>query len=597
MNAIFDVSPIPTQTMKSGSIASGGIGRRISTIGSSRLRTTGKCPAGSPRASARRAPVAKPTTTRSSVAATWPQSWPVAASSATFPRTRHGPARKIGLKRFPSTTSPDARLHTRRKATTAPARRTHARPRGSGAPWSPHSTRSVTVFTNLTSSRRAHGVTASAAAVWWTYLTRGAAGQDGAEALYCAAMGDLLLRRGVVDGRRRDVAIRDGRIRRLGVDLDPTGYDALDVTDKLVLSGFVESHIHPDKAFIADRTEGLRAGGPSAQTLVVELKKAFTVDDVYRRARRVMELAVRHGCTTMRAHVEIDAFVELRGVEALRRLQADFAGVLDLELIAFAQEGIFHDSVTRDLLREALKAGLKTPGGCPYMDGDQRAHIDWFFETAQGFGVPLDFHADSGDDPAQLTTSYIADQTLARGMQGRVTLGHLCLLDVLEPEHRARVIDRIREAGIHAISLPATELHVKARTDARRTWRGVTRIGELREAGVNVSISTNNIVNPFTPYGHPDLLRQALVTAMAAHLGNLDQLAWLPELITINPARALGLSGYGLAAGCRADLVLLDARDAAPAIPEQARKLYVLKAGRIVARNTRTSELSLPRRG
>src|SRR5438034_26712 len=130
-----------------------------------------------------------------------------------------------------------------------PTRRTHARPRGSGAPWSPHSTRSVTVFTNMTSSRRAHGVTASAAAaMWWTYLTRRAAGQDGAEALYCAAMGDLLLRRGVVDGRRRDVAIRDGRIRRLGVDLDPTGYDALDVTDKLVLPGFVESHIHPDRS-------------------------------------------------------------------------------------------------------------------------------------------------------------------------------------------------------------------------------------------------------------------------------------------------------------------------------------------------------------
>src|SRR2546425_973666 len=177
-------------------------------------------------------------------------------------------------------------------------------------------------------------------------------------------------------------------------------------------------------------------------------------------------------------------FVELRGVEALRRLQADFAGVLDLELIAFAQEGVFHDSVTRDLLREALKAGLKTLGGCPYMDRDQRAHIDWFFETAQAFGVPLDFHADSGDDPAQLTTSYIADQTLARGMQGRVTLGHLCLLDVLEPEHRARVIDRIREAGIHVIRLPATERHVKARPAARRTGWGVPRIGELREAGV-----------------------------------------------------------------------------------------------------------------
>ena len=403
----------------------------------------------------------------------------------------------------------------------------------------------------------------------------------------------LLLQQGLVGGRRQDIAIRDGRIERIDARLDPRGHEALDATDKLVLPGFVESHIHPDKAFIADRTEGLRAGGPSAQTLVAALKKDFTVDDVYRRARRVMELAVRHGCTSMRAHVEIDSFVELRAVEALRRLQTDLAGVLDLQLIAFAQEGIFHENLTRDLLREALKAGLPVLGGCPYMDRDQRAHIDWFFDTAEAFGVRLDFHADSSEDPAMLTCDYIAEQAIARGMQDRVTLGHLCTLDVLEPEHRARVIDRLAAARLHVISLPATELHVKARTDLRRTWRGVTRLGELRAAGVNVALSTNNIVNPFTPYGHPDLLRQALVAAMVSHLGNLDQMASLLELITVNPARAIGLQGYGLAEGARADVVVLDARDPAEAITEQAEKLLVVKSGRVVARSRRTTELHI----
>ncbi len=406
-------------------------------------------------------------------------------------------------------------------------------------------------------------------------------------------MPDLLLRQGLVAGRRQDVAICNGRIDRIGDRLEAAGATVVDVVDRLVLPGFVESHIHLDKAFIADRTQGLRAGGPTPQTLVAELKKSFTVDDIYRRARRVMELAIRHGCTTMRAHVEIDVFVGLRGVEAMRRLQAELAGVLDLRLIAFAQEGIFHDDVTQGLLREALKSGLDALGGCPYMDRDQRRHIDWFFDTAEAFGVPLDFHADSSDDPALLTSDYIAEQTIARRLHGRVTLGHLCMLDVLAPDHRARLIDRLREAGIHVISLPATELHVKARTDDRRTWRGVTRIGELRAAGVNVAISTNNVVNPFTPYGHPDLLRQSLVIAMAAHLGNLDQMSSLLDLITTNPARAIGLADYGLAEGRRADLVVLDARDAAQAITEQAEKLLVVNAGRIVARNTRTTELLL----
>jgi len=404
-------------------------------------------------------------------------------------------------------------------------------------------------------------------------------------------MGSLFLRDGIVDGRPQDILIGDGRIQRIEASLDAAGAEIIDVGGKLVLPGFVETHIHPDKAFIADRTEGLRAGGPTAQTLVAALKRQFTVDDIYRRARRVMELAVRHGCTTMRAHVEIDAFVELRGVEAMQRLQKELAGTLDLELIAFAQEGIFHDGVTKDLLREGLKRGLRWLGGCPYMDKDQRAHIDWFFETAQALGVPLDFHADSSDNPAMLTSDYIAEQAIARGMQGRVTLGHLCMLDVLEPAQRTQVVTRLREARIHVISLPATELHVKARTDTRRTWRGVARLGELREAGLNVAVSTNNIVNPFTPYGHPDLLRQALVTAMVAHLGNLDQMAWLLELVTTNAARAIGVEGYGLAEGCRADLVVLDARDAAQAITEQAEKLYVIKNGRVVARNLRESTL------
>jgi len=407
-------------------------------------------------------------------------------------------------------------------------------------------------------------------------------------------MSALFLRGGLVGGRTQDVAIRDGRIHAIGSGLTAAAAEVLDVRDKLVLPGFIETHIHPDKAFIAERTEGLRAGGPTAQTLVAELKKQFTVDDVYARARRVMEMAVRHGCTTMRAHVEIDAFVEMRGVEALRRLQRDMAGMLDLELIAFAQEGIFNDTVTKDLLREGLTTGLGWLGGCPYMDEDQRGHIDWFFETAQEFGVPLDFHADSADDPALLTCDYIAEQTIKRGMQGRVTLGHLCMLDVLEPAHRAQVVAKLREARIHVISLPATELHMKGRTDTRRTWRGVARLGELRDAGLNVVISTNNIVNPFTPYGHPDLLRQMLVSAMAMHLGNLDQLAWLPELVTTNAARAIGVDGYGLAEGCRADLVVLDARDAAQAITEQSEKLYVIKNGKVVARNRRVTELLPP---
>src|SRR5262249_51726193 len=250
-------------------------------------------------------------------------------------------------------------------------------------------------------------------------------------------------------------------------------------------------------AFIADRTHGLTAGGPTPQVLVAEQKKTFTGDDVYRRARRALGLAVRHGCPTMRAHVGVDGFVEMRAVEALRRLQKDLAGVLDLQLIAFAQEGIFDEQKpTQGMLRDALRGGLENLGGAPFMDPKhQREHIDWFFETAREFGVPLDFHADSGDDVAMLTTDYIAEQTIRHRMQGRVTVGHVGMLDAMVPAHRAEVIAKLREAQVHVISLPATEMHVKGRTDAQKTWRGGTRPGEVREAGAGNWNSTGNNTN------------------------------------------------------------------------------------------------------
>ena len=389
-------------------------------------------------------------------------------------------------------------------------------------------------------------------------------------------MDDLLIQGGIIAGQRQDVAIAEGRIRRIAPDLPARARSTIDATGRLVLPGFVESHIHPDKAYVADRTAGLRPGGPTPQVLVAELKRAFTVEDIHARARRVLLAAVRHGCTIMRAHVEIDSFVELRGVEAMRRLQAELADVLDVELIAFAQEGIFHDRVTQGLLRDALAMGLPVLGGCPYMDDDPRRHIDWFFDTAQAAGVPLDFHADSSDDPAQLTAEYIAEQTIARGMQGRVTLGHLCMLDILEPARRARVIDRLRDAGVHVISLPATELHVKGRA-ASRTWRGITRIEELRAAGVNVSISTNNIVNPFTPYGRPiSSARRSSRPWPPISATSTSSPGFSTSLPSSRPGPWAGLTaGWPRAAGptwwCSTPPT------SATAITEQAEKLWVVK--------------------
>jgi cytosine deaminase len=399
-------------------------------------------------------------------------------------------------------------------------------------------------------------------------------------------MFDTVLREARVADRVVDIGISDGRIQAVAPNLEAHAQRELAVDGRLVVPGFIESHIHIDKAFVAERVDGLRAGGPSPQAQMARLKSDFTVSDIYERARRSIELAQGHGCTHMRAHVEIDNFVELRGLEALSRLKQEFAGLLDLELVAFAQEGLYNDDLSRGLLEDALRSGVGVLGGCPYMDpGREREHIDWCFQTAEKHGVTLDFHADTSDDPHLFTTSYIVEKTNHASMQGKVLIGHLCTLDVLTPAQRARSIESLAAADISVVSLPATESHVKGRTDPSRTWRGITRIGELAEGGVNVAVSTNNIVNPFTPYGHPDLLRQLLITAIVAHQGNLEQMANLFDLVTTNAAKAVGLEHYGIAQDNAADLVVLDATDPASAITNQCPKRYVLKGGRIVAEN------------
>ncbi len=262
------------------------------------------------------------------------------------------------------------------------------------------------------------------------------------------------------------------------------------------------------------------------------------------------------GTTTLRTHVEVDPIVGLMGMEAVLPLREEFAAAVDVQICAFAQEGIVHAPGTEALLRRALAMGAEVIGGCPYNDSDALRQIDIVFELAAEFGVAADFHADFFDEPEHLHIVEIVEQTLRRGWQGRVVVGHLTELAALAPPQQDRIIAGIVEARIGVISLPTTDLYLMGRRDTHNVRRGLTPIRRLLAAGVPVALSTNNVQNPFTPVGTADLTHIAFVTAVAAHMGTPTELRVLVDCITRHPAAILGVADHGLASGCRADLVV-----------------------------------------
>jgi cytosine/creatinine deaminase len=384
-----------------------------------------------------------------------------------------------------------------------------------------------------------------------------------------------------------DLGIRDGRIVELA---DLTGRPArrvLAVAGRLTVPGFVDAHVHLDKALLLDRAPSREGTLAEAIQVTGEAKRRFTVADIQARARAVLDLAWSHGTTAMRSHVEVDPLVGLKGVEAMLPLRAEYADRLDLQLCAFAQEGILKAPGTDGLLREALGAGLDLVGGCPYNDTDDRAHIDQVFALAAEFGTDVDFHLDFADEPEHLDIRYVAEKTVQAGWQGRVAVGHLSELAACEDAEQARLIGLIRESGIAVITLPATDLYLMGRRDTRNVRRGLTPIKRLLAAGVTVAAGTNNVQNAFTPVGNADPLLLAYLLAVAAHMGSTTEMAALLDMVTVAPARILGRRDHGIEVGCRADLVVLEATSLAEAVGALPGRRWVIKGGRVTVDHAR----------
>jgi cytosine deaminase len=383
------------------------------------------------------------------------------------------------------------------------------------------------------------------------------------------------------DGRIADIGCATGRIAAIG----PLGGEAarrtVDCGGRPVTPGLVESHIHLDKALLSGRTPSVEGTVEEAIRVTGEAKRAFTIDDIRERARRVLDAAVRNGTTAMRSHVEVDPIVGLKGLEALLALKREYAPALDLQLCAFAQEGILKAPGTEALLARALEGGADLVGGCPYNDTDAFAHIEIVFDLAVRFGVDADFHVDFADEPEHLHVRRICAEAEQRGWQGRVAVGHMSEVAALAAGDEDEIAARLAQSGVGVIVLPATDLYLMGRRDERNVRRGLAPVKRLLAARVPVAAATNNVRNAFTPVGTAALPLMGYLVVVGAHMGAADELGQVLAMLTEHPARILRLPDYGLRAGARADLAVWDTDTHDAIVTALATPRLVVKAGRV----------------
>src|SRR5277367_525374 len=400
---------------------------------------------------------------------------------------------------------------------------------------------------------------------------------------------DILIKNVAVWGTDalRDLAIAGGRFVAVPQNAAEISALVLDAGGRIAVPGFVEPHIHLDKALISERAP-FNVSGTLTEAIEIlwEIKRNYTVDEIADRACRVLAQALANGISRLRTHVDVDPIGGTRPAEGLIRARERFRDLLDVQIVAFPQEGIVKSSGTEALMRDAMKLGVDVVGGMPFNEAsptDSRRHIEIVFDIAKEFDADIDMHVDETDDPSARTLEVLAELTIANGWQGRVTAGHTCALASYPRDYADHVIAQLKKAGINMIANPATNLMLQGRLDDYPKRRGVTQVKELLAAGVNVACGQDCVHDTFYPFGQNDPLEIAFLLCHASHMSQPDEIRTVMDMVTRNGAKALRASGFEVAVGAIADIVVLDAHDAREAFATRLPRRWVIRKGKLIA--------------
>ncbi len=413
---------------------------------------------------------------------------------------------------------------------------------------------------------------------------------------------DLVIRNATLpDGRRNlDIAIDAGRIAAVGERLAVTGAREIDAEGDLVTPPFVDAHFHMD-ATLSYGLPRVNQSGTLLEGIALwgELKPQLTQEALVERALQYCDWAVARGLLAIRSHVDI-CDDRLLAVEALLEVRRRVAPYIDLQLVAFPQDGILRSPTAFANLKRAVAMGVDVVGGIPHFErtmADGAASVRLLCEFAAERGLRVDMHCDESDDPLSRHIETLAYESNRLGMHGRVAGSHLTSMHSMDNYYVSKLLPLIREAGVAAIANPLINITLQGRHDTYPKRRGMTRVPELMAAGVDVAFGHDCAMDPWYSLGSGDMLEVAHMGLHVAQMTGQDAMQRCFLAVTETPARILGLEGYGIAPGCHADLVLLDAGSPVEAIRLRAARRLVLRRGRVVSEAPRAvASLHLPGR-
>jgi len=413
---------------------------------------------------------------------------------------------------------------------------------------------------------------------------------------------DLIIRNAnLPDGRSGiDIGIKDGKIAVLESALSAKATEEIDASGKLVSPPFVDAHFHMDATLSLGQPR-LNQSGTLLEGIALwgELKPHLTVEAIKERALKYCDLAVARGLLAIRSHVDI-CDPRLLAVDALLEVKKEVAPYLDLQLVAFPQDGYLRDPAAAKLLESALDRGVDVIGGIPHFERtmeDGKKSVEILCRLAAERGLRVDMHCDESDDPLSRHIETLTAETVRHGLQGRVTGSHLTSMHSMDNYYVSKLLPLMAEAEMNVVANPLINITLQGRHETYPKRRGMTRVPELLNAGVKVAFGHDCVMDPWYSLGSADMLEVASMGLHVAQMTGVEQMKSCFRAVTEIPAAILGLEDYGLEKGCNADLVILQAADPVEALRLKANRLFVIRKGKIISRSAPLqAELNLPGR-
>ncbi len=399
---------------------------------------------------------------------------------------------------------------------------------------------------------------------------------------------DLLIRNAnLPDGQKGiDIAIQNGCITEVGPKIAARATREIDATDRLATPPFIDSHFHMDSTLSYGQPR-VNESGTLLEGIELwgELKPHLTVENFKARARELCHWAIAHGTLAIRSHVDVSDD-NLLAVNALLDVREEIKPYIDLQLVAFPQDGYFRHRGSIANLERALDMGVDVVGGIPHFERTMEqgaASVKALCELAADRGLRVDMHCDESDDPLSRHIETLAFHAQRLGLEDRVTGSHLTSMHSMDNYYVSKLLPLMAEARIHVVANPLINITLQGRHDTYPRRRGMTRVKELLQAGINVAFGHDALLDPWYSFGSYDMIEVAHMGLHEAQMTGAGQIRQIFEAVTTNGARTLGIEKYGIEPGCNADIVILQARDPQEALRLRPARLFVIRRGTVIA--------------